>query len=252
MKIGRKRDGDKGTLIMIHGNSSSSAIFEPVFEEHTLLVEKVTVGLPGHAKTPWPPHSFQGLVQDLVQLFHQCTGPVFVLGHSLGGHIAIELLSKKVPLAGLILCGTPPLTKPYNFEAGFLPVAETQTYFTVHPTVDAIAVLAQKITLDPIVRQQIIKDFNQTDPLFRAALLTSFETGFWSDQFALFTKADCPRLLIVGEQDLLVNPAYIEQVCAQAGENCNLVNIDEGGHFLPLENPTAFTKELTRFISENL
>jgi hypothetical protein len=105
--------------------------------------------------------------------------------------------------------GHPTLKPANNFEAGFLPVAETQTDFTVHSTANTIAVLAQKITLDPIVRQQIINDFNQTDPLFRAALLSSFETGFWSNQFALFTKADCPRLLIAGGQNLLVNPAYI-------------------------------------------
>lgn len=118
---------NKPTLVLIHGNSSSSRIFHHIFassltHSHPILA----LDLPGHGQstdslTPeatYTQPSYAQAVQELLQ--HFSVASVIILGWSLGGHIGIELIPLLGPsLRGLIIVGTPPIPRG-QIECGFV------------------------------------------------------------------------------------------------------------------------------------
>ena len=83
-------------------------------------------------------------------------GNVILVGHSLGGHLAIEIAEKIDNLKGLIIIGTPPVKKPMNLEEAFLPIQEIQTFFTENPIHKDIESIVDIALQNKKVKEEII------------------------------------------------------------------------------------------------
>ena len=126
-----KKGTRKGTMVFLHGNSSSSKVFNETFSssiDHTLI----RMDLPGHGGSPKNPQSYaidtlRTMVIDFI--IEKVTEPFLLIGNSLGGHLAIEILPELPQCKGLVIFGTPPLKKPINAEEAFLPCEALNTYF---------------------------------------------------------------------------------------------------------------------------
>ncbi|KAF2674062.1 alpha/beta-hydrolase [Microthyrium microscopicum] len=103
-------------LLMIHGNSFNKRIFHhiltsPLSKSHRLLA----FDLPGHGASTNAPdaersYSMPGYADAAIEILTKLEiGPVIVLGWSLGGHIAIEMIPKYSPLLGIMIVGSPPV-----------------------------------------------------------------------------------------------------------------------------------------------
>lgn len=125
-------DPNKPTLLLLHGNSSSSKVFRHI-QDSTLITSHwhiLTFDLPGHGASSNAPDATRSYTMRgyaslaLTILSHLNVREVAVLGWSLGGHIGIELLAmlqsqSAIQLKGLMLVGTPPALGKEQTSAGF-------------------------------------------------------------------------------------------------------------------------------------
>lgn len=98
------------TLFFIHGNSSSSKVFQHIIDDVSITYSKVAVDLPGHGantagflETDFTIAKYKSF---LLEELEKITGDVILIGNSLGGHLALEIASKVKNLKGMVLFGT--------------------------------------------------------------------------------------------------------------------------------------------------
>ena len=109
---------DKPTIILLHGNSSSSIIFESQFVSVLQDYHLVAIDFYGHGNSALPKDiyycSVQGLGEQVASVIKTLELKQFIIyGVSLGGHVAIELIPTLKGLKGIMISGTPPLPKPF-------------------------------------------------------------------------------------------------------------------------------------------
>jgi pimeloyl-ACP methyl ester carboxylesterase len=121
---------DGPPVLFIHGNSSCKEIFskqfsEPIGARYRLLA----ADLPGHGASGRAQGDFRqvytipGIAEAMTELLRTLGAEdAIIVGWSLGGHIAIEMMARLPRLRGLLLSGTPPIPKnPEALAEAFLP-----------------------------------------------------------------------------------------------------------------------------------
>ena len=226
----------KGTIVFIHGSSSSSKAFSPIYESD-IPYSLVTFDLYGHGKSD---HNGKYLLSDLKNqirsVVNEIDDEILLVGNSLGGHLVLEIANEITELKGLLIFGAPPVRKPLNMDEAFLQTPELITFFTENPSEEeldnSLSVAVQNID----VISQLKKDFQRSDPKFRAATATLVNQ--FSDQLALLTNLKCKKFIIAGEQDPSVNPIYLEENRRKA--DYILIKMNNCGHYPTLEQPDEF------------
>ena len=107
---GQMAYADNGTaefaLLLLHGTGCDSADWEFTIRELPRDVRVVTLDFRGHGQSDVPTEAFElsDLADDVLLLVEhfQLRGVVLV-GHSLGGMVAMEVARRSVPVAGLVL-----------------------------------------------------------------------------------------------------------------------------------------------------
>ncbi len=213
-----RREGSGPTLICIHGNSLSQAIFAPLWDEPALAsYPVVTYDLPGHgisarSSHPGETYSFPGYASHLKSLVETLEVRKFIIiGHSLGGHIALQaaLDLELTGLKGLFLMGTPPLGGPEDSPKAFLPLPEGASFFSGPMTEEGAEFLAEK--LDSRIRlQESLKNLLlSTDPAARTGLMDSVGIFGLRNERQWIKESKKPVWLLFGENDSFINPNYI-------------------------------------------
>lgn len=244
---------DKGTIVFIHGNSSSSGVFKKVMESNTITSTKIAVDLPGHGANiegfkNESDFSICNYRDKLVSFINQLDDDIILAGNSLGGHIAIEIATLIPRLKGLIIFGTPPLKKPLNLQEAFLPVPALQTFFTENPTDKEIETAAYEAVFKEQDSFKIIEDFKRSNPKLRKAIVADIAECNFLDEYSIFRNLNIPKLIIAGKQDPSVNLQYLEAVKNTCSNTCELIYIDECGHYPSLEKPKEFSMAINRMI----
>jgi pimeloyl-ACP methyl ester carboxylesterase len=244
---------DKGTIVFIHGNSSSSGVFKKVMESNSITTTKIAVDLPGHGANiegfkNESDFSICNYRDKLVSFINQLDDGIILVGNSLGGHIAIEIATLIPRLKGLVIFGTPPLKKPLNLQEAFLPVPALQTFFTENPSDDEIESSARVAVFEKLNAIEIVKDFKIANPKVRKAIAIDVAENRFLDQYKIFTNLKIPKYIIAGKQDPSVNPHYLEEVKNSCNGNCELLKFDECGHYPSLEKPKEFTIAIKQIV----
>lgn len=201
--------GGGGTpLLLIHGNSSCRGVFAPQTAarfggKHRLI----TFDLPGHggsedAIDPARTYSRIGLAECAVELLERLgVNEAVVLGWSLGGHVAIEMLSRFRGMRGLILPGTPPIRRG-GFKEGFVASPAAGLPARRHLSeaeVDVFARLMCGLPVPPFLRQAI----GRADSRFREQLFAPSLAGGGVDQHHAVETSPIPIAVINGDEDPL-------------------------------------------------
>ncbi|MEW4925032.1 alpha/beta hydrolase [Algibacter sp. 2305UL17-15] len=253
MRYKVEKGSAKGTIVFVHGNSSSSIVFDEVLKSKLISQTKIAVDLPGHgnnaeAEDEVAKFSIENYRAKLIELINTIDDDILLVGNSLGGHLAIEIAEDIERLKGLIIFGTPPLKKPLNLEQAFLQVEPLQTFFTEYPTDIEIEPAIHQVSYAKECVPKLITDFKQANPKVRKAIMTDIAEDKFLDQYAVFTHLKPPKFIIAGKQDPSVNPEYLETVKDNCGESCELIKFDGCGHYPSIEKPEEFIKTLQTIV----
>ena len=246
LNITAKKGTKKGTIVLLHGNSSSSKVFSPVFESN-IPYSIVAFDFYGHGDSEHNgKYKLSDMKDQILSVIENIDDDILLVGNSLGGHLAIEVANEIKNLKGLLTFGTPPVKKPLNMEEAFILTPALNTYFTENLPVEeidsSIAVAVQNSSVIPLLKV----DFLKSDPKVRSVVAT--QVGEFSDELAILTNLTCCKFIIAGEQDPSVNPNYLEQHKTEA--NYELIKIANCGHYPSIEKPDEFLNHLENIANQ--
>lgn len=208
--------GEGVPLLLIHGNSSSHAVFRRQFQGRMAPRRFIAFDLPGHgasadAHDPVRTYSRSGLAACAAELLERLgVGEAAVLGWSLGGHVAIQMLSGFRGLRGLVLVGAPPV-RPGRMADGFVasPANGLPGRARLSP-LEMHAFASQMFGDEP--EAFLLAAIARTDPRFRPQLFEAAARGDGNDQRLAVETARVPIAVVNGEGDDLIRLSYLERV----------------------------------------
>ena len=238
---------------MLHGIGGGHRAFAPQLETFALAgYRAIAWDMPGYGlSAPIEPYTFKGLAQSCVALLEGLqSGPVILLGHSMGGMVAQELVARRPDLVRrLVLCGT---------SASFgKPDGDWQRQFVLERTAPldqgrSMADLAEQLVPQMIgpgalpegvrLATQCMASVNPST--YRRALQAL--VGF--DRRAGLAQINVPTLLLAGEFDRNA-PATVMKKMAEAVPRSSYVEIKGCGHLQNLEAPDDFDGLVLDFLA---
>ena len=235
------------TILFLHGNSHGHKSFRNQLQEPKLSDYRlIAVDLPGHG------HSSHLSDYSLIELssainkfinFLQLE-KVVIVGHSLGGHVAIHLLNYIRP-DGILTFGTPPLSFPLSM-VGFLANTHITPLGIESATPQELEALALELRYKGIDKKNLFEDYNQADKNLRTQIFQSVGFGKYFDELELLKNYTGNSMTIVSSDDKIVNNEYIVGISESTNTTIKVLNC---GHSPQLEIADQFNEALIDFVS---
>ncbi|MFH1035280.1 MAG: alpha/beta hydrolase [Pseudomonadota bacterium] len=240
ISFGGAFDPARPGLLCVHGSGGRGDEFSLLLEALGEAANSAALDLPGHGATPGPGRQsvadYAAWVADFL-----AAGPVrpWLLGHSLGGAIALTVaLERPELLGGLVLWGTGARLK-------VLPAILEGLAQHFLPTVELLVDLAYAPATDPAIKD-----------LGRRAMAASEPQVLWGDYFSCdhfdvmagLGSITLPTLVVCGQEDRLTPPKY-SQFLAGRIPGARLAVIPRAGHMLHQEEPLAAAQALAGFLA---
>lgn len=243
-------ESQERTLLFIHGNSHSLRSFAAQMESPQLKdFRLICVDLPGHGDsskdTNYNLKSFGIIISEFIKTLNLKN--IILVGHSLGGHVAINVLKNVNPDA-LFLFGTPPLKKPVDFSA-FIPNPKAVAIGQASPSAEELNSLMDEMKYTGDQKRIGIEDFNKTDPHFRLSILNDVIANIHEDEKNLINSFYGDVMFLLASKDSLINNEYIRREFSGELTNTQIKEI-EAGHSPHVEMSVVFNQELSNFAND--
>lgn len=224
---------DGTNWLCIHGAGMSRRLFMPLLHRlHSQRARTFVPDLPGHCRCQAEPLTTVPALAHAVaaQVESQNVGqPLFCLGHSLGGLIALELAHQRPNLfSGLVLLG---VGVGIPVDASLLDSLDRSTTMWRRILVErGLSPSVSRVVVDQVV--------SMAAGCSLAALRADFTAYFGYDARPASATIQQPVWVLTGEDDQLVPSRHAEAMVRQLRQATHQT-IDNAGHFLPLERPGA-------------
>ncbi len=255
----RDSGGEGPVVVFIHGNSGSKRIWARQFGDAALGAHRlIAFDLPGHgesdqASDPQNTYYIAGFATALKEALDALAikGAALV-GWSLGGHIALELLARWPGAQGAMIFGTPPI--PNDVEramTAFLPSDNSGLPYEEVITEDmARAFVAASFADVGQVEPWMVEDALRTDGRFRPISFQNAVAGMNLDEEQIV--GESPKLLAVvhGKHDFFVSLDFLNSVTYRNLWRDRVHVINAAGHTPQWETPEEFNDLLGAFLSD--
>jgi len=231
---------DLHTVVFIHGSGGTSVLWHAQVEALAEKMNAVALDLPGHGRSDGEGMSsvedYAARVEDFIASI-EAPQPI-LCGLSIGGAIVLQLLLEKQEKykAGILVnSGARLRVLPLIFEAinndyeGFVNASytggasEKTDPSMIKPLVDSMAECPPVVTLG---------DFRACD---------SF------DVMERISEIDVPVQVLTASEDRMT-PVKYGRYLADHIRNASIKNIEDAGHFLPMEKPEEVTQVILVFV----
>ena len=211
----------------------------------------LAVDFPGYglsaAITPYHLAGLADAVQRLIT--HLGLGAATLLGHSMGGMVALELAARwPSSVAGLVLASTSPAFghPGGDWQQGFLqsrfaPLDAGLGMAGLAAPLVALMVAPGAAAATVAAAQALMAGVPETTYRSALAALVAF------DRRAALPHITVPTLVITGEHDHTAAPEVARRM-AERIPGARLVTVPDAGHLLPIEQPAAFNAALLAFL----
>jgi len=259
-RIAYAESGGQGpAVLMVHGNSSAKEIFDRQFEsELGAKYRLIAMDLPGHgesenARDPSRTYSIHGFADAAIE-FLDALGVerATIIGWSLGGHIALEMLARWPGAQAAWITGTPPTSaSPEDMAAAFLPSEEMGFTFKPEFTDEEARMQAQN-GLGPNVpaEEWMVAAAIRADGRFRPMMLESAMAGADLDEKEIVATAPQPLAVVTGEAEPFVNNDYVLGLTYRNLWDGKVHVLPGLGHTPFWEAPEVINPMIARFLSE--
>jgi pimeloyl-ACP methyl ester carboxylesterase len=215
--VAEDNERDAPILVLIHGNSSCRRVFDrQTGSELGRTYRLITFDLPGHgdscdAVQPQLTYTRPGLADAVVEVLEKLSiSEAALLGWSLGGHIAVEMLGRFDGIKGLILTGTPPVRHGGMADGFVRPphagLAACQDLSAADVELFAHTIFGEPV--EPFLREAI----RRSDGRCRRLLFEAALAGAGVDQRAAVESSPVPIAVINGSADPLIKFDYISSI----------------------------------------
>lgn len=238
------------TLLIVHGLFGSGRNWRAIAKRLSADRQVITVDMRNHGDSFWDAnHNYPTMAEDLAQTVDQITGPVDVLGHSMGGKAAMVLALRNPPNMNRLIV------------ADIAPVAYA------HSQISNVDIM-QSLDISNLTRRtqadDLLKDHIQ-DEATRAFLLQSLNLSDSGNNWKLNLDALRSNMdHIVGFPDvkgtftndtLFIKGALSDYVLPEHAHTINslfpnyaIEDIPNAGHWVHAEAPRPFLNAVTEFL----
>jgi pimeloyl-ACP methyl ester carboxylesterase len=252
------RDGPEPAVLFVHGNSSCKEIFAKQLDSPLLARHRrIAFDLPGHgasanAPDPERTYSIHGFADAAIALLDALRiERAIVVGWSLGGHIALELMARWPGCVSAWITGTPPVGAN-DLARAFLASPHMELTFKESFSADEARVFAQEaVGADVLLEPWMFDACRRADGRFRPLMLASALAGRDLDGRAIAESSPLPLAVVSGEREPFVDNAFLGTLAYR-----NLwdgrVHILAGLAHMPFwEAPEIANPLLARFLDES-
>ncbi|SEE80360.1 Pimeloyl-ACP methyl ester carboxylesterase [Rhizobiales bacterium GAS191] len=245
--------------VLLHGVGDGAHVWTELAARLAAHYRVFAMDLRGHGRSEWDNrglYSVQAHSEDAAHVIETlATNPVVLIGHSLGGKIAVRLAaSRRVDIAALVLVDSGPGADPAAL-AHFLAElnAENRLYSS---TLDYASQLeAKRPLLSPNIASRLAKDSLRPAPsggylLQRDPALgrpENIELDDVETSWGLLEQIVCPMLLVRGRGSAILSASVAKQMQLKL-RSCRLETIEVAGHAVMLDNPDGFYLVVANFL----
>ena len=239
-------------ILFLHGLGVDGTSWLPqiqVFSEAGY--RPIAVDLPGFGNSPYDGRgwSLKRTVKELAGLLDELkTGPVYLVGLSLGGVMAQQFaLDNPELVQQLVLVSTFAVLRPENFSQ-WLYFLQRVIFVHVLGLKAQATIVARRVFPEPdkeVLREMVVEKIANADPrAYRAAMRS---LGLFNSLRKL-PALHIRTLVISGESDTTVSPLR-QQVLVDNIKNARHVVIPEAGHAVNIDQPELFNRTVLDFLS---
>ncbi|MHB8191138.1 MAG: alpha/beta fold hydrolase [Ferrimicrobium sp.] len=239
--VGWARSGADAGVVYLHGWGRSKADVDSIAALLSADFALYAPDLPGFGETSVPlarsgARGYANLVAPAIQEWQRRYGirEIVVVGHSLGGRVAIELAAGDLVagLEGIVLVGVPILRPASSSRQsrGYQVVRGLRTRG-----------LAPKSLVAWAQRRYGSRDYQAASGVMREVLVDMVNEEYLEP----FSRISCPLELLWGENDS-VTPLDLASKAVVANDRANLVVLSGVGHMLPLSRPAEVIAAIER------
>jgi 3-oxoadipate enol-lactonase len=244
--------GGGPTVLMLHGIGGGHLSFAPQVETFASSgYRAVAWDMPGYGHSaPIEPYNFKGLAQSCIKLIEslQC-GDVALLGHSMGGMVAQEVVVRRPELVSkLILCGTTPsFGKPDgDWQREFID-QRTAPLDAGKSMADLAELLVPQMVGPGSLPEGVRLATHCMSQVPAATYRRALEALVTFDRRANLPLIQVPTLVVAGEHDRNAPPAAMKKM-ADAIPRSTYLQMPGVGHLQNLEAPDDFDSLVLNFL----
>ena len=243
------------SLLFIHGNSCSREYF--FYQKNSDLLNDYDlhfINLIGHGKNNEIPKGFSYSLNDQSRAISDYIAKnnlnnVILIGHSLGGHIAlrVKFIDVDNKISGLFLYGTAPLTSELRFDLAFHPIEELSLLFTETWTLDQVELVSSGLfancnAKDRIMLKEILL---ASDGHARYQLAKEIKDSNGFDEVEFLKLLKIPFQILICKNDIFVNYEYLKSTIEN---NCFDYLLTTFSHSPHVEHPEEFNTYVKNFV----
>jgi pimeloyl-ACP methyl ester carboxylesterase len=248
--------GDHGSqIVFCHGLFGQGRNWTQIAKAFAADHRALLVDLPHHGRSPWDDHF------DLLEIADQVAGlldaddPVTLVGHSLGGKVAMVLaLRHPEVVERLCVVDVSPVGYGSGSEfAGYIRAMQDLDLDGLSQRSDADAALEQAVP-NPTVRGFLLQNLRREGDAWRWQVNLDVlgeelaEVTDWpEEQLAGTSPYEGPVLWIGGERSDYVRDEYAEAMDRWFPHNRRVI-IKKAGHWVHSEQPEVFVQVLGQFV----
>jgi pimeloyl-ACP methyl ester carboxylesterase len=247
---------EKTTLLFIHGNSMSKQLFQNQLKSKVFCnFRMISFDLIGFGESS---HSNQPSEEYNVPYYAELTSyfikklnleNVFLIGHSLGGHIAIEFSGRyEDEIKGFIAVATPPLGIPADIPAAFLPNPVANLLFKAALTKDEVIEFSNNVA-NSIHQDIVVASIDSSHPIVREKIGESIINQNYLDEIAVLNDIEMPYALVLGSKDKLCNQDYFKKYPFNNQWRGKLNIIKRGSHNPFIDQPDEINEVILAFLN---
>jgi pimeloyl-ACP methyl ester carboxylesterase len=245
--------GEGQTIVILHGLFGSKRNWSSIAKQLSDTYRVLTVDLRNHGESPWSDvHDYSSMAEDVATLIeNECSKPPIVLGHSMGGKVAMYLSIMRPQLvAQLIVVDIPP-ARSTGTPIDYVRAMQAIPLTTLAHRRDVEELLSETIPDERVRGFLVTNIITRPEGLAWAVNLDVIEKNFetildWPD---LITTQHFSQqtLFLVGENSTFVGPEH-ETVIQQFFPASSRQVIKNAGHWVHVENTAAFLKAVRVFL----
>lgn len=256
MNLNYKTMGEGYPLVILHGLFGTLDNWQTIGKRLSEQFMVYLVDLRNHGRSPHAPeHTYRAMAEDVREFMaQQWIHEAFVMGHSMGGKVAMELaVEHPETVRKLVVVDIAPKV----YKGGHEVIFETLMQVDLGVSQDRSVIesqMAQRIE-EPGIRQFLMKNLSRNPESgkfewkmnlqalwahYADILADSIPMGYW----------DGPALFLRGGQSGYIQDQDWASVLDRFPQ-AQLVTIQGAGHWVHAEQPDALYQEVFRFLSED-